>query len=180
MARRDQRDLDAEARAAGFPGGRAEREAFRKAAKAAAAKGAPAPKPPTEKAKYKPLPPGAPGGRGRKAPVPPASRAKDVWHALGSGGRTKTTGSAAKALSAIKGAARKGESVYLSVKGNVTRGYEVRPSDQGEATLKGYDPQEILSAIEEFGVKGGISHLLESEGYDKVEQITQFTIRAYN
>lgn len=181
MARVDNRDLDAEARRAGFPGGRREREAFRRATKAAVKKGAAAPKPPTQKAKYKPQAPGTPGGRGRKATAP-AARAQGRWHTLGSGGRVKTTGRMANLLSSLKGAASKGETVFLTVKGRVTKNYEAKPSDAGEATLRGWSPNTILAAIQAAGgdVRAGLKTLLEGLAeYASVEDITSVTLRAY-
>jgi len=178
MARRDGRDLDAEARAAGFPGGRKEREAYRRSVKAG--KAAPGPR-------YRPLPPGAPGGRGRKAPAPPASRSKNIWHPLGDPanphGRVKSTSSSANALSAIKGASRNRELVYLTVKADVTAKYVQKLSDQGEAGFReGIDPGDLLAAIDAAGgdVRQGIADALMATGdYDKVGNIRSITIRAY-
>lgn len=181
MARADNRDLDAEARRAGYPGGRREREAFRRATKAALKKGAAPPPPPSPKAKYKPLPPGAPGGRGRKVTAP-ASRAKGRWHGLGSGGRVKTTGQMGNLLSSLKGARSRGEQVFLTVKGRVTKSYDGKPSDEGEAALKGWSPATILAAVDAAGgdVRAALSTLLEGlTEYDSVEDITSVTIRAY-
>lgn len=183
MARRDGRDLDQEARDAGFPGGRREREAFRRAERSAQSKGTAKPKPPTARATYKPLPAGAPGGRGRKAPTPPASRARDRWHQLGGGGRVKTTGISSKAHSAIKGARQKRERVYLTVKADVVARYDQKESDQGEAAFSdGIDPADLLAAIDAANgdVKQGIADALEATGrYDSVKDVRSFTIRAY-
>lgn len=183
MARQDNRDLDAEARRAGFPGGRKEREAFRRATRAAAKKGAAAPRPPTPKAKYKPLPPGTPGGRGRRADATrPSTRAKGRWHGLGSGGRVQVTGGQKTALNALRSASRRGETVWITAKGNVIKNYEGRPSDAGEATLRGWSANTVLAAIQAAGgdVRAGLSELLEGlQEYASVTDITEVTIRAY-
>lgn len=153
--------LDFQARKAGYPGGRKERQRAQSRAKKEGRKLTPA-------------------EGGRKPSVGPG---KAAWRPISATGRSLTTRPTARAAEALRGAARRGSDVFISVVADsVTYSYDRGTRATNQAATGRIDAETVAGFIRDAGgdVQQGLKNLLESTPeYQEVGDIQQVTIREY-
>lgn len=170
----DQRTyLDDKARKAGFPGGRKEREAFRRGVQRALKTGAARPSPPTGRASYRPA---------SEAPKAVSARRRGKRYSVGGVGEYLATSGVKTAEKEIRRAAKRGSNIVLTVTADAIVFRYPQPWSNRKATLVGVAASEIVDAINAFGgdLEAAVSYLISATGdYEEVSGITLYEIKTY-